>query len=158
MHRSFGFVMVILVCFYCSECTRYVDPPMPEAQRLLMAKPWNLAYTDSISIDSLNSVHYYHLPARECEKMEPVSFATNFNYYIQLVCDQPIPSTLNGNWQYGADSILGYGLKTDTGLNISLNIAKLKLITSDTLKLAQGSSFASPDIHYQFYVDKTYSH
>lgn len=150
--------MVVLVCFYCSKCTRYVDPPLPEAQKLLMEGQWILAYTDSISIDSSNVVHYYHLPARECEKMEPVSFADNFNYYIQLVCDQPAPGTLNGSWTYGPDSILAYGLKSDTGYNISLNIAKLEVITSDTLKLGQRSSFAAPDNLYQFYVDKTYSH
>ncbi len=123
-----------------------------------MAGSWILAYTDSISIDSSNTVHYYHLPARDCERMEPVKFADSFNYYIQLVCDQPVASTLNGSWVFDSDSTLGYGLKTDTGYTISLNIAQIEFINSDTLKLGQRSSFASPDIHYQFYVDKIYSH
>jgi hypothetical protein len=158
MRRSFSPVTVVLVCFFCSKCTRYVDPPLSETQRLLMARPWILAYTDSISIDSSNTVHYYHLPARECERMEPVSFAGNFNYYIKLVCDQPVTDTLNGTWVFDTDSTLGYGLKTDTGYAISLNFAQIEFINSDTLKLGQRSSFASPDVHYQFYVDKSYSH
>lgn len=138
-------------------CTKYVDPPIPETQSLLMTGSWILAYTDSISIDSANTLHYYHLPARDCERSEPITFADSFKYHIQLVCDLPVPGILTGVWTYGADSILGYGLQTDTGYSAFLNSAKLLFINSDSLKMGQPSSFASPDDRYQFYVEKTYS-
>lgn len=157
MPRFFALVMIVFVCFCNSKCTRYVDPPIPETQILLMTGSWILAYTDSISIDSTNTVHYYHLPARDCERSEPVTFADSFKYYIQLVCDRPVPGALTGDWNYSADSTLGYGLQTDTGCCVSLNIAKLLFINADSLKLGQLSSFASPDDRYQFYVEKTYS-
>ena len=157
MRRFFASIMVVLICFNNSRCTKYVDPPIPETQRLLMTGSWILTYTDSISIDSTNTVHYYHLPARDCERSEPITFADSFKYYIHLVCDQPVPGSLTGVWTYGADSMLAYGLQTDTGLSTFLNTAKLLFINSDSLKLGQPSSFASPDDRYQFYVEKTYS-
>ena len=157
MRRFFASTMVVLICYNNSRCTKYVDPPIPETQRLLMIGSWILAYTDSISIDSTNTVHYFHLPAEDCERKEPVVFADSFNYYLQLVCDQPAPHAFIGVWTYGADSILGYGSKTDTGYSTFLNTAKLILINADSLKLWQPSSFASPDDRYQFYVEKTYS-
>jgi len=152
--------MAVLVCFYWSGCVRYIDLPMTEAQRLLMAKPWIPAYTDSVSIDSTNTVHYYHLDARECEKQQPVFFADSFNYKIPLVCDQAVPGILIGYWQYDLDSTIGYGLKnvSDTAYLVPLRIARLTFISSDTLKLIQQSSFAQPDIYYQHFVEKIYSH
>ena len=153
MHRSIVPASVVLVCFYCSRCVKYVDLPLPEAQRLLMTRSWILAYTDSASIDNTNTVHYFRIPAAECEKKEPVSFTGETRYQINLVCDQSAPGELVGAWTYDSDSTLGYGLKTDT----FFNLATLELVTADTLKLIQKSSFAEPENHYDNYVEKTYS-
>jgi len=158
MPRLFSFALMIIICLYGIRCTRYLNTPLPEAQRLIMAKPWILVYTDSIYGDSLNHVHHHLVPARECEKQEPVTFAENFNYYINLVCDQPDSAVLNGQWTYTPDSVLGYALKSDTGVYASMNTARLEIVTSDSLKLIQQSSFATPDIRDSFFFEKTYSH
>jgi len=158
MPRLFSFTLMIIICLYCIRCTRYLNTPLPEAQRLIMAKPWILVYTDSVYGDSLNHEHHHLVPARECEKQEPVTFAGNFNYYIKLVCEQPDSAILNGQWTYTPDSVLGYALKSDTGVYASMSIARLEIVTSDSLKLIQESSFATPDIRDSFFFEKTYSH
>jgi hypothetical protein len=157
MRRSISSAIVVFIRFCCARCTRYVDPPLPEAQRLLMAHPWILVYTDSVSIDSPNIVIHHLIPASACEKQEKLSFGNNFNYYIQLVCGQSVPVSFNGDWNFLPDSSLGFGLKTDTGVFSSLNIAKLEMVIPDTLKLVQEGSFASPGIPNQLFFEKTYS-
>jgi hypothetical protein len=128
---------------------------MPEWQRLLMAGSWILAYTDTASIDSTNTVHYIRIPATECERKEPVSFPTGISYQVHLVCGQSIPGELIGEWSYSSDSIIGFGLKSDTLKWLS--VTKLVMVTSDTLKLIQPSSLTAPDIQYTSFEEKTYS-
>jgi hypothetical protein len=89
-----------------------------------------------------------------------VPFADSFKNNIPLVCDQTVPGVLVGYWQYSSDSTIGYGLKndTDTAIYVPLRIAKLKFISSDTLKLIQQTSFALPNIFFKGYVEKVNSH
>src|ERR1700704_3685004 len=47
-----GFFNLPLIYFNSSHCVKYSSPPLSEAQRLLMAKPLILVYTDSFYIDS----------------------------------------------------------------------------------------------------------
>jgi len=122
-----------------------------------MAHPWILAYTDSVSNDSQNIVIHRLVPASACEKQEKLSFGNDFNYYIQVVCGQPVPFSFNGDWNFLPDSSIGFGLKTDTGVYASLNIAELEIVTSDTLKLVQEGSFSYPGIPNQTFFEKTYS-
>jgi hypothetical protein len=99
-------------------------------------------------------IHYFHLPAIECERKESVSFAFGLDYHAQLVCNLPAIGELIGSWTYfNNDSTLGYGLKTDS----FLNPAKLMLVSMDSLKLIQRSSFTTPDILFAGFVEKTYS-
>jgi hypothetical protein len=126
-----------------------------EAQRLITVGSWVLAYTDTASIDSANVPHFYQIPATDCERKESVSFAFGINYHAQLVCNQPAAGELIGSWNYlGIDSVFGYGLKTDSPF---LNPAKLLLVSKDSLKLVQRSSFTNPDNLYAGFVEKTYS-
>ncbi len=132
---------------------------MPPAQRLLMAKPWVLIYSEWVTPDSSNSPNYHFQTARECEKKETISFAGNFNYYAKQVCDQSIPNTLAGDWIFDQDSIIGFGSKTsDTSVTSSLNIARLILVTTDSLKLFQQRRFATPDSASLLYYEMTYAH
>jgi hypothetical protein len=154
MHRSIGILLMIWLCFGSVQCTRYVNPPVPEAELLLTSGSWVLVYSDSISVDSTNTLHYFHLPAQDCEKKELLSFAHGLHYSINLVCPEHGSGTFSGEWTYFSnDSSLGYG--SDTALY--LKNAFLKLVTKDTLKLIQQSSFATPEIQYSSYVEKTYS-
>jgi hypothetical protein len=125
-----------------------------EAQKLITIGSWILAYTDTASIDSANVPHFYQIPATECERKEPVSFAYGLDYHAQLVCNQPAPGELIGSWNYlDQDSTFGYGLQTDS----FLNPAKLLLVSRDSLRLVQQSSFTNPDVRYSGWVVKTYS-
>jgi hypothetical protein len=155
MHRCAAPLMILLICLFCAKCTKWIDPPSlkTEAQRLMMTGTWTLAYTDSIAFDSTNNVHYYRIPASECEKQEPIAFHSILHYYMQLVCNQPAGGELIGAWTYNSDSTFGYGSKSDT----MLNSGRLITVTQDTLKLVQQSSFATPDSLYPSYVEKTYS-
>jgi hypothetical protein len=131
---------------------------VPENQRLLVSRPWVLVYTDSTATDNTNTVHYFHLPAVECEKKEFVTFAANGYYNMHLYCDQTATNTLTGFWSLWNDSTLGYGLSSDTSTFVPGRIAKIQLITSDTLKLIQVSGFAQPYNDYHTEVEKTYMH
>jgi hypothetical protein len=147
------------VCFCGIHCVKYVDEPLSAVQKLLMAKPWYLSYTDSVHLDSINVQHFYRIPATDCEKKEGVSFGQNFNYFMNLVCS-PFPSDkLNGNWQYFRDSTIAYGSASDTGVTSILHIGYILMITPDSLRLYQQSDFSSPDAGFEdLYELKTYSH
>jgi len=155
MQRCAAPLMIMMVCLLCAKCTKWIDPPSskPEAQRLMMIGTWTLAYTDSIAFDSTNTIHYYRTPSTECEKQETIAFHSILHYYMQLVCNQPAGNELIGAWDYNSDSTFFYGSNTDTWLNFG----KLVMVTQDTLKLTQQSSFATPDSLYQSFVEKIYS-
>jgi hypothetical protein len=154
MHRPIGILMMTWISLLTVQCTRYVNPPVPEAELLLTSGSWVLAYSDSTSLDSTNTLHYFRVPALDCEKKEFLSFAHGLHYTVNLVCPQSGSGTFSGVWTYFSnDSSLGYGSDTAS----FLNNAVLKLVTTDTLKLIQQSSFATPEIHYSYYVEKTYS-
>ena len=120
-----------------------------------MTRSWILAYTDTVSIDSTNTVHYIRIPATECERKERIFFYTGINYQVHLECGQSLPRELNGEWTYSSDSTVGFGLKSDTLKWLS--VSKLVMVTPDTLKLIQPSSFTAPDSLYSGFEEKTYS-
>ena len=155
MRRSIFLVLAVLICIFCTQCIKYVGPPGSEVQRLYMTGSWILVYSDSSSLDSANVLRYFRFAATECEKQELITFAKGITYHINLVCNQAVPGEFVGSLTYNdEDSTMGYGLKTDT----LLSIAKLVMVTADTLKLIQRSSFAAPDIRYTGFQEKTYSH
>ena len=159
MRRFFVTVMTVIVLFNFSHCVKYINPPIPEEQRLLMARPWVLIYTDWITFDSSNKPYYHFLSSSDCEKKEAITFANNFDYYVKLVCNQSAPATLAGDWNLLPDSNLGFGSKTsDTSVTTALNIAKLELVTTDSLKFVQQRSFAKPDSADLNIYEMTYAH
>ena len=103
MLRSLLPVLVVLICFCCTQCIKHVDTPYPEVIRRLMTRSWILAYTDTVSIDSTNTVRYIRIPATECERKEPIFFFTGINYQVHLECGQTLPHELNGLWSYSSD-------------------------------------------------------
>lgn len=149
-------VPVILICLFCTDCTRHVEDPLTEAERLLITGSWVLVYTDSSVVDGANQLHHFHSPATDCEKKEYVSFAKGNRYQINLVCNQPVPGELIGYFSYGPDSVIGFGLMTDTLAWYPATL--LKMVSKDSLRLIQRSSFTAPDILYDAYVERTYSH
>jgi len=154
MHLSIAPAWFVLICFCFTECVKYVDPPESEVQKLYATGTWILSYSDSAHFDSVGVLHTFHWPATECEKQERISFANGITYHINLVCNQAIPGELTGWLTFNDnDSTIGYGLKTDS----FLKIAKLVLVTADTLKLIQQTSFAAPNIPYGGFEEKTYS-
>jgi hypothetical protein len=159
MRRFFVTAMIGLVFFNFSHCVKYINPPIPQEQRLLTAKPWVLIYTEWVTFDSSNTPNYHFLSSSNCEKQEAITFAINFDYYVKLVCDQSVPTTLVGDWNLFPDSMMGFGSKTtDTSITTALNNARLELITTDSLKFVQQRSFAKPDSASLFYYEMTYAH
>jgi hypothetical protein len=157
--RSLGFSVFALICFNFSHCVNYSSPPLSEAQRLLTAKPWILVYADSFYIDSTSMAQKkYRIFASECEKLELLTLGDSNNYYMKLVCGQPAPALLKGEWRFDPDSTLVFSSWPDTFVYSSANIAKLKIITSDSLRLIQQVSFTHPDTRNPNYYEMTYAH
>ena len=124
-----------------------------------MARPWVLIYTEWLTFDSSNTPNYLFLSSSDCEKQQAITFANNSDYYVKLVCNQSAPATLVGDWNLLPDSMLGFGSKTsDTSITTALNIAKLELVTTDSLKFVQQRSFAKPDSVSLNFYEMTYAH
>jgi hypothetical protein len=159
MHRFLITTIVVPILFNSIHCVKYIDPPIPKAQVLLMSRPWILAYKKWETLDSLNTLSYHLLSSSDCEKQEAITFNDHLTYRVNLVCNQSTPTTLFGDWQFDPDSTLGFGSKaSDTSITVGLNIAKLEVVTADSLKCIQMKSFATPDSNSLNFYEMAYSH
>lgn len=162
MHRARILFIGLLICSFCSQCVKNNAPVAPtQTEKWLMMKPWLLVYTDSVTIDSANTIHHYHSPALDCEKQEVVVFENNMNYFVQLVCNQPDSAKFLGVYHFSNDSTLDYESKAQANSNnvfAPMDIGFIEKISADTLKIIQLSSFASPGSLYPNWLERTYGH
>ena len=159
MHRFLVTVIIGIGLLSYIQCTKYNYPPLPQAQVLLMSRPWILAYKKWETFDSTNTFIYHFLSASGCEKQEAITFNDHLTYRVNLSCNLSTPTALFGDWQFDPDSTIAFGSKaSDTSITVSLNIAKLELVTADSLKCFQMKSFATPDSNSLIFYEMTYSH
>jgi hypothetical protein len=141
-----------LILFYFFGCTKTSDTSISE--KLLTVKPWILQYTDSLFIDSNSVAYTYRISSKACTLQESLIFLSSHIYQQKLVCYQPAPKLLTGQWEINQDSLLSFGLIFDSLLKPST----IREITQDSLLLIQFHSFDSTVYHRPIYFTDAYSH
>ena len=152
--KTFLPVGAILILLYLFGCSKNADD-LTANENLLIAKPWILHYTDSVSIDTIHVVHNYRIQAAACALQESLTFLSSHIYQQKKVCNLAAPETLTGQWDLSHDSLLTYGLVFDS-LTL-LNPSTIIKMTADSLQIIQFHSLDTSS-HRPIYVTDAYSH
>ncbi|PWT76089.1 MAG: hypothetical protein C5B59_07405 [Bacteroidetes bacterium] len=145
----FLFTFLIICCRQSLPPGSYTDPP------LLYVAPWVLRYTDTVAISGSN-YQVVRILASGCALTDTIRFqhidsVHENKYLVSGSCGLP----LNGIWAFSPD-IISFSLPSDT--LIFMRNATIKLLTKDSMTLAQQASFRNPDSTFAYFVTMRYSH